>query len=188
MAAIAGYKLDTNQSTRVMLEQFCVGTDKTTTYPGDPRPESIRPIREVEYKSPLLKSNEITSGKWRDKKDNDMDCCNPVLTSISESKLPIPQFNGIIKFDNEMVQVQLCIEALTSLSCELYIHLRDHDTKRKRNPIRQRLIKYRAERIIDKLQQSDCEVTFDRNTMVSKLVQDIHMALENTISQKGSAS
>ena len=105
-----------------------------------------------------------------------MDCCNPVLTSISESKLPIPQFNGILKFDNEMVQVQLCIEALTSLSCELYIHLRDHDTKRKRNPIGQCLIKYRAERIIDKLQQSDCEVTFDRNTLVSKLVQDIKMA------------
>ena len=57
LAAAAGYRLDTNQSTRVMLEQFCVGTDKTTTYPGDPRPESIRPIREVEYKSPLLKSN-----------------------------------------------------------------------------------------------------------------------------------
>ena len=72
-----------------------------------------------------------------------------------------------------MVQVQLCIEALTSLSCELYIHLRDRDTNRKRNPIGQRLIKYRAERIIDKLQQSDCEVTFDRNTLVSKLVQDI---------------
>ena len=67
LAAAAGYKLDANQSTRVMLERFCVGTDKTTTYPGDPRPESIRPIREVEYKSPLLKSNEITSGKWRDK-------------------------------------------------------------------------------------------------------------------------
>ena len=30
------------------------------------------------------------------------------------------------------------------------------------------------------MQQSDCEVTFDRNTLVSKLVQDIQMALENT--------
>ena len=105
LAAAAGYRLDTNQSTRVMLEQFCVGTDKTTAYLGDPRPESIRPIREIEYKSPLLKSNEITSGKWRDKKDNDMDNCNPVLPSISESKLPIPKFNGILKFYNEIVQV-----------------------------------------------------------------------------------
>ena len=63
-----------------------------------------------------------------------MDCCNLVLTSISEKKLPIPQFNGILKFDNEMVLVQLCIDALNSLSCELCIHLREHDGKRKRNP------------------------------------------------------
>ena len=105
LAAAAGYRLDTNQSTRVMLEQFCVGTDKTTIYPDDPRSESVRPIRDVEYKFALLKSNEITSEKWRDKKDNDMDNCNPVLPSISESKLPIPKFNGILKFDNEMVQV-----------------------------------------------------------------------------------
>ncbi len=44
-----------------MLESFSVGTDQTKGFPGEPRPESVRPIRQCRFISPMKIVEGITS-------------------------------------------------------------------------------------------------------------------------------
>lgn len=52
LATAAGRKISI-ANIKVMLDAFAVGTDRSKNSPGSPRPESIRPIRECKFISPL---------------------------------------------------------------------------------------------------------------------------------------
>lgn len=65
LIAAAGRTLDkSNKTAREMCQLFSVGTDNAKVYPGDPKQESIRPIREVKHINPTNTVANIKNHLW----------------------------------------------------------------------------------------------------------------------------